>query len=160
MQPPDEGEAKAMQGLRITSEPRSSPEDATFVRESLALFNVAATGDSYYSPLAIYLRDGRGAILGGAVGHLWGGWLDLSLLWVAEPLRGQGYGKKLLEAAEDEARAQGCRGVFLSTFSFQARPFYERFGYEVIADVPDYPAGHTYHLLKKMLKDQPGESER
>jgi len=80
-----------------------------------------------------------------------GGWLDLSLLWVAEPLRGKGYGKKLLEAAEDEARAQGCRGVFLSTFSFQARPFYERFWYEVIADVPAYPAGHTYHVLKKLL---------
>ncbi len=140
-----------MQGLRITSEPRASSEDSTFVRESLALFNVAATGDSYYSPLAIFLRDGRGAIFGGAVGHVWGGWLDLSLLWVAEPLRGQGFGKKLLEAAEDEAMAQGCRGVFLSTFSFQARPFYERFGYEVIADVPDYPVGHTYHVLKKLL---------
>ncbi len=140
-----------MQGLRITSEPRANSEDATFVRESLALFNVAVTGDSYYSPLAIFLRDGRGAILGGALGDVWGGWLDLASLWVTEPLRGQGYGKKLLEAAEDEARAQGCRGVFLTTFSFQARPFYERFGYEVIADVPDYPAGHTYHILKKML---------
>ena len=55
-------------------------------------------------------------------------------------------------AAEDEARSQGCTGVFLSTFSFQARPFYERFGYEIIADVPDYPAGHTYHVLKKTLR--------
>ncbi len=108
MQPPNEEEARAMQGLRITSEPRASSEDTTFVRESLALYNVAATGDSYYSPLAIFLRDERGAILGGAVGHVWGGWLDLSLLWVAEPLRGQGYGKTLLETAEDEARAQGC----------------------------------------------------
>jgi GNAT superfamily N-acetyltransferase len=140
-----------MQGLRITSEPRASPEDATFVKEGLALFNVAITGDSYYSPLAIFLRDGRGAVLGGALGHVWGGWLDLETLWVAEPLRGQGYGKKLLEATEDEARAQGCRGVFLTTFSFQARPFYERLGYEVIADVPDYPVGHTYHVLRKML---------
>lgn len=140
-----------MRGLRITSEPRANSEEATFVRESLALFNVAVTGVSYYSPLSIFLRDERGAILGGAVGHVWGGWLDLSLLWVAEPLRGQGYGKKLLEAAEDEARAQGCKGVFLTTFSFQAKPFYERLGYEVIADVPDYPVGHTYHVLKKRL---------
>ena len=64
MQPPNEGQAKATQDLRITSEPRASPEDATFVREGLALFNVAITGDSYYSPLAIFLRDGRGAVLG------------------------------------------------------------------------------------------------
>ncbi len=141
-----------MGNIRIVSDPRASSANVDFVCDGLPLFNVAATGHSYYSPLAIFLRDERDAILGGAYGHVWGGWLDLSLLWVAEPLRGRGYGRKLLEAAEDEARSQGCRGVFLSTFSFQARPFYERFGYEVIADVPDYPIGHTYHVLKKNLQ--------
>ena len=141
-----------MENIRVVSDPRASAADVDFVRDGLSLFNVAATGDSYYSPLAIFLRDERDAVLGGAYGHVWGGWLDLSLLWVAEPLRGKGYGRKLLEAAEDEARSQGCRGVLLSTFSFQARPFYERFGYEVIADVPDYPIGHTYHILKKNLQ--------
>ena len=140
-----------MENIRVVSEPRAGSADVDFVREGLSLFNVAATGRSYYSPLAIFLRDGRDAILGGACGHVGGGWLDLSLLWVAEPLRGRGYGRKLLEAAEDEARSQGCRGVFLSTFSFQARPFYERLGYEVVADIPDYPAGHAYHILKKSL---------
>jgi GNAT superfamily N-acetyltransferase len=141
-----------VENIRVVSDPRASAADVDFVRDGLSLFNVAATGDSYYSPLAIFLRDERDAVLGGAYGHVWGGWLDLSLLWVAEPLRGKGYGRKLLEAAEDEARSQGCRGVLLSTFSFQARPFYERFGYEVIADVPDYPIGHTYHVLKKNLQ--------
>ena len=141
-----------MEDIRVVSHPRASAADVDFVRDGLSLFNVAVTGDSHYSPLAIFLRDERDAILGGTCGHVWGGWLDLSLLWVAEPLRGRGYGRKLLEAAEDEARSQGCRGVFLSTFSFQARPFYERFGYEVIADVPDYPIGHTYHVLKKNLQ--------
>jgi len=138
--------------IRVVSEPRASSADVDFVRDGLSLFNVAATGDSYYSQIAIFLRDERDAILGGACGHVWGGWLDLSLLWVAEPLRGRGYGRKLLEAAEDEARSQGCRGVFLSTFSFQARPFYEHLGYEVVADIPDYPAGHTFHVLKKSLQ--------
>ena len=61
---------------RIVSEPRGDAGDATFVREGLALFNVAVTGDSYYSPLAIFLKDERGAVLGGALGHVWGGWLD------------------------------------------------------------------------------------
>ncbi|CAA9464849.1 MAG: hypothetical protein AVDCRST_MAG58-3313 [uncultured Rubrobacteraceae bacterium] len=65
---------------RIVSEPRGDAEDAAFVRDSLGLFNVGVTGDSYYSPLAIYLKDERGAVLGGALGHVWGGWLDLDAL--------------------------------------------------------------------------------
>src|SRR5215213_1898294 len=140
-----------MTDLRIVSEPRGDAEDATFVRDGLALFNVAVTGDSYYSPLAIFLKDERGAVLGGALGHVWGGWLELDTLWVAEPFRGQGYGAKLLVTAQDEATAQGCHGVFLTTFSFQARPFCEKFGCEVIADIGDYPKGHSHHVLKKTL---------
>src|SRR5215218_2974896 len=76
--------------VRIVSEPRAESADATFVRDSLALFNVAVTGDSYYSPLAIFLKDERGAVLGGALGHIWGGWLDLDTLWVAEPRKWDG----------------------------------------------------------------------
>jgi GNAT superfamily N-acetyltransferase len=138
--------------LKIVSEPRAESADATFVRESLALYNVATTGHSYYSPLAIFLKDERGAVLGGALGHVWGGWLDLDTLWVSEPFRGHGYGAKLLEAAEEEARTQGCHGVYLTTFGFQAPTFYERLGYEVVADIPDYPKGHSYHALKKSLE--------
>ncbi len=141
-----------MENIRVVSEPREDSADAAFVRDGLALFNVASTGVSYYSPLAIFLKDERGAVLGGALGHVWGGWLDLATLWVIEPLRGKGYGKKLLQAAEEEAGAQGCRAVHLTTFSFQARGFYERLGYEIVADIPDYPAGHTYHVLKKTLR--------
>ena len=144
-----------MQDIRIVSEPHADPEAISFVREAIVRHNVALTQATYYSPLAILLKDGRDAILGGAFGHVWGGWLDLSLLWVAEPLRGQGYGKKLLEAAEKEARAQDCRGVFVSTFSFQARPFYEKFGYEVTGEIPDYPSGHAFYFLKKTLGDTP-----
>jgi GNAT superfamily N-acetyltransferase len=142
-----------MQNLRIVSEPHAGEQDTTFIREALALYNVAVTQDAYYSPLAIFLRDERGAILGGALGDIWGGWLDLTFLWVAEPLRGRGYGRRLLEAAEEEARTQGCRGVHLSTHSFQARPFYEKLGYEIVGEIPDHPAGHSLFFLKKALAE-------
>ena len=150
---------RVMQNLRITSEPQASPEEITFVREAIARFNVAVTRDTYYSPLAIFLRDERDAVLGGALGDIWGGWLELTLLWVAEPVRGKGYGKRLLRAAEEEARIQGCRGVFLSTFSFQARPFYEQFGYEVFAELSEYPAGHALYFMKKALEDHRTNAE-
>jgi GNAT superfamily N-acetyltransferase len=140
-----------VQHLEIVSEPQASTEDTAVIRDGLSRSNVAVTGYSYYSPLAILLRDERGAVLGGALGDIWGDWLDLAFLWVAEPFRGQGYGKKLLQAAEEETRAQGCRGVFLTTFSFQARPFYERYGYEVLGELPDYPPGYAYFFMRKVL---------
>jgi GNAT superfamily N-acetyltransferase len=148
---------KPTRNVRMSSEPHASEQDKDFVREALALHNVAVTQDAYYSPLAIFLRDERGAILGGALGDIYGGWLHLTFLWVAEPLRGRGHGRQLLEAAEEEASAQGCRGVHLSTHSFQARPFYERFGYEIVGEIPDNPAGHSLFFLKKALRgSEPG----
>jgi hypothetical protein len=76
--------------FEIVSEPQAESPDATFVRDSLALYNVGVTGHSYYSPLATFLKDERGGVLG----HVWGGWLDLDTLWVSELFRGQGYGAK------------------------------------------------------------------
>jgi hypothetical protein len=60
-------------------------------------------------------------------------------------------GRRLLEAIEDEARKRGCRWAHLDTFSYQARPFYERLGYELFATLDDYPPGHQRFFLKKPL---------
>ena len=118
MQPPDR-EARAMRNLRITSESRASAEDAAVIHDGLARFNVAATKHTYYSPVAIFLRDERDAVLGGALGDVWGGWLDLVYLWIAEPLRGQGYGERLLRATEDEARPTGAKASSLRPWVFR-----------------------------------------
>jgi hypothetical protein len=39
--------------------------------------------------------------------------------------------------------------MVVTTFSFQARPFYERHGYDVVGTVPEYPKGHELYLLTK-----------
>ncbi len=76
----------------------------------------------------------------------------MDALWVADVVRGQGHGGRLLAAAEAYALERGCIGVFLDTFSFQARPFYERNGYGVFATLADYPPGHERCFLRKRLK--------
>ncbi len=77
--------------------------------------------------------------------------MHITYLWIVEMLRGQGYGTRLIGAAEDEARAHGCHHAFVETFSFQARPFYEQLGYQVIPTLDDYPAGEQHFILKKQL---------
>jgi len=39
----------------------------------------------------------------------------------------------------------------LETHSYEARPFYEKLGYEVFAALEDYPPGHTKFYLRKQL---------
>lgn len=140
-----------MSRITITSEPHASPEDLTFVENQIDELNMRLTGDRDYHLVALFLRDDGGHIKGGLIGHAWGSWLNITFLWVDESLRGQGYGGQLLRLAEDEGRAYGCKNVHLGTFSFQARPFYQHFGYQVIAELPDYPPGHSQYFLTKAL---------
>jgi GNAT superfamily N-acetyltransferase len=72
-------------------------------------------------------------------------------IWISEFARRQRHGSRLLEAAEAYARERGCIGVCLDTFSFQARPFYERNGYTVFATQEDNPPGHARRFLEKRL---------
>jgi len=102
-------------------------------------------------PVNIFVRNSEGEILGGIVGQVFGGWLYISLLWVDKSIRGKGYGTKLMHMAEEQAVSMGCTDAHLDTYSFEARPFYERLGYDVFATLEDYPKGHRKYFLKKRL---------
>jgi GNAT superfamily N-acetyltransferase len=102
-------------------------------------------------PLVLALRDEQGAIAGGLIGELLWEWLQIKILSVAEGLRGQGWGRRLVAQAERLAVEGGCHHAWVDTFSFQARPFYEKLGYRVFGQLPDYPAPQTRYFLAKAL---------
>jgi GNAT superfamily N-acetyltransferase len=103
---------------------------------------------------AVFLRDGNGTIVGGAVASTIWGWCDLMWMWVAESLRGQGWGTKLLDALHAECRRQGLWWIMSATNEFQALPFYQRSDYRIIAELPHFPPGYTHYFLQKRLKDE------
>jgi GNAT superfamily N-acetyltransferase len=140
-----------MDGLHISSEPGAVEATKDLVRDPLDERNMVLTGWRDYYPLCIFLRDEAGAVQGGVLGASWGRWLHVEYLYVAESLRGQGYGTLLLEAAEAEARKHGCQGVFLDSFDFQAPEFYKQYGYRVFGQLHDFPPGHTLYYLSKPL---------
>ncbi len=105
-----------------------------------------------YRDVTIVARDPEGVVTGAALGEAGRGWLHVSVVWVDEGFRGQGIGRRLMEAVEEAGIAQGCRAAYLDTFSYQARPFYERLGYEVFGTLDDYPPGHQRYFMRKRLK--------
>jgi GNAT superfamily N-acetyltransferase len=119
--------------------------------EGIVAFNTAAVGsDGGRQPVSVSVRDGD-SILGGAVGRLWHGWVYVDLFWISEHLRGQDIGTQVMDKLEDRARSLGARGVHLVTYSWQAKPFYEKRGYTVFGELAPYPEGHTCYWLSKLL---------
>ncbi len=77
--------------------------------------------------------------------------LHIELLWLSEEVRGKGIGKELLDIAETYAVQNECGNALVETTSWQAKPFYEKNGYEHIATLNDRPKGHASHYLAKAL---------
>jgi GNAT superfamily N-acetyltransferase len=94
------------------------------------------------------------ALRAGAVFSVFGTWLEIEYLWVDESFRGQGLGTQLLKAVEDVGRQANCRKVFLTTLSFQARPFYEKNGYRLVYTQEHYPLRSERFFLEKDLSDR------
>ena len=116
-------------------------------------FSDPLVGDAIAPPQALCLaiRDAAGAMVGGLWGHYRYDWLFVALIFVPEDRRGQDLGSTLLAMAEAQTRAWGGIGVWLDTFSFQARGFYERHGFTVFGELADYPAPHGRFFLSKRL---------
>jgi GNAT superfamily N-acetyltransferase len=144
-----------MEELEIVFDPLPSDSLSRFITESLASYNIAATAQESWYPVGFFLKSARGEWLGGLLGNIWGGWLHVTHLWVGAPVRNRGNGTRLLRAAEQYAIERGCFASTLETASFEARPFYEKLGYEVFAALEDYPPGHTKFYLRKRLAPAP-----
>jgi len=78
-------------------------------------------------------------------------WFHLNVIWVTESLRNNGFGSKLLKAAEFEAIDKGAEYVQLHTFDFQAKNFYEKHGYSILLEKTNFPKGHSQFLMFKDL---------
>jgi GNAT superfamily N-acetyltransferase len=140
---------KMFDGLQIDRSP--GEEDVKVVRDGLDRFNFASQRNDY-SSLRYVLRDDDRKVVAGLLGSAGWGWLYIEILWVSDGFRGEGIGARLLTEAEDEARRLGCHGACLSTFSFQAKPFYEKHGYSVFGELPDYPSGELMYFMQKKLR--------
>jgi len=143
----------------ITAAP--TDRDVEEIKNRMRKFNSNFVPQQKLRALGIFVEDENGEKQAGIVAETVGNWMYIQILWVDESLRGKDVGTQLINEAEEEAKARGCRYALVDTLSFQARPFYERMGYSLqlaledyIADIrapADAPSAHTRFYLTKRL---------
>ncbi|HEX3269613.1 MAG TPA: GNAT family N-acetyltransferase [Ktedonobacterales bacterium] len=147
----DSNEADHAIRYDISIDDAPSEADVRFIEEQLISYNLTSTGYADYRPLAVFARADDGTIRAGLTGFTWGGALKIEYLWVHEDLRGQGYGSRLMLAAEQEALRRDCHLAVVDTHSFQGPNFYPKLGYVQCGLVEGWPAGHTESIFRKIL---------
>ncbi|HEY9212210.1 MAG TPA: GNAT family N-acetyltransferase [Ancylobacter sp.] len=136
--------------LTVTFEPTDADQEA--ITAPLVAYNRAnGFADPDSTKIAVLIKDEAGTVIGGLFGFIGCRWLYIVLLVVPEELRRTGLGTRLLGEAEAAAKARGCIGVWLDTYSFQAPDFYLRNGYEAFGELKDHPPGATRIFLRKSL---------
>ena len=139
----------------------SSKERRELINNKLVEFNKAQSPkvhQCYQSEeqpdfIEIYAQT-QSQLIGGLIGYIDWGWLDIDVIWIDEVYRGKGIGKYLVESAEQKARGKDIRQAKLCTFDFQALEFYKKLGYIVYGKLDDYPKGHSFYYLRKDLDRQ------
>lgn len=137
--------------MRIEQSLNPSDEERQAILLPLRAHNAAKAGVSKPEPFALLVRDDSNEILGGLYGRVFYRWLFIELLAVPEQARGQGFGSKLMQMAEELAREKECVGIWLDTFDFQAPEFYKKLGYSELGQIADYPPGHKRLFFQKRL---------
>ena len=134
----------------LTTSPTPAEEKA--VLDGLIAFNEKTGGPIGYQPLGILLKDETGTVQGGLIGRVVYGWLFVELLHVPEAARGEGLGTRIMNQAEQFARARGLAGIWLDTYHFQAPEFYRKLGYTVFGTLEGHPRDGRRFFLEKRFE--------
>ena len=128
------------------------PADHATIGHLLDAYNLSRVHQEERPPLAVLMKDSSGVTIGGLWGHFAYDWLFIAMLIVPEHLRAAGTGRRIMETAEQVAISEGCLGIWLDTFDFQAAGFYKKLGFSQFGAIEDHPRGQSRLFFKKRLK--------
>jgi predicted N-acetyltransferase YhbS len=107
--------------------------------------------DFTQTEITLIARDG-GTIVGYLDMSVCLGVASLKSLMVGMEYQGKGFGKELVQKAEERARSFNVHKVTVETgLSWKAKPFYEKLGYTLRAVLPNDFNGEDAVLMDKML---------
>jgi len=88
-------------------------------------------------------------VIGGIIAHKKMQWLDVDILYVDPNFRENKVGSHLMEKAIEYCEKEELIGIHLYTLDFQAKGFYEKQGFKLIASIENWPKDITrYEFIK------------
>src|SRR5687768_12650965 len=141
--------------MKIETTFNPTKQDRKQLKESFRLYNLSVIPDLPSEDedqlVAVYLRRDDGTIGGGVEANIYWDGIEIELLWMSEELRGAGFGTRLMQEMERQAKEKGAGIAFLKTG--EARKFYESLGYEVFGILEDRPIDTKLYYMKKRLRE-------
>jgi len=140
-----------MKNSNIIFDEKGDAEITKELTANLKAFNEKVIGPYQRYPFNIYVKSSENQIVAGVSGNTLCDLCCVTIFWVDEGHRRKGIGAKLQQALENHARKQGCKSIQLDTAQFQAKDFYLKVGYEVVATLPNGFMGYDQYIMRKVL---------
>ena len=136
---------------------RGDAKLAQVADRGLSAHNKPYTGPANFNYFNVAARNARGKLIGVVDAYGFYGWLFVRYLWVDGRYRRGEHrvGTELMDRAEAYAKKCGYYGIWLDTFEFQARPFYERRGFRLFGELKNNPPGYSRYFMQKMIGKPP-----
>ncbi len=134
---------------KIIYTPDPSPEDINFLNKGIAAYASQQKGHDPLEFFGFFIRDVDNKLQGGCNCTILYGCLHIDSLYVEETLRKQGYGTKLMQAAEKLGKERGCMFSTVNTMDWEALEFYKKLGYSVEFARQGYAKDSTFYFLRK-----------
>jgi len=139
--------------VKIITDFKENDGISKIIYDNLKKFNESIIGTYEAKPFIIHAQNNASEVLGGIKGDVFGTLCRVFTVWIHEKYRRKGLGRDLFKQLDVFAKENKCTMIQLDTAEFQARGFYEKLGYQVIATLPDNFMGYTSYILRKNLLD-------
>jgi len=133
----------------ITHDKNPKPEDTHILSEGIANYARLKKGHQPIEHFSFFIRDEANKIKGGCNGFMYYGCLYVDQLWVDEVLRNQGYGRQLMQSAENYGRHKYCLFATVTTMDWEALDFYKKLGYKIDFERHGYTKQSVLYSLRK-----------
>jgi N-acetylglutamate synthase-like GNAT family acetyltransferase len=140
-----------MNSIEYSIENNPDASDDKIIRDGVVDFNKQSINEkaTYFS---VFAKDDT-QIIGGALIWEISDALYINELWCNEKYRKQGVGTKIITMIDDAAKNKGLSKIFVDTYEFQARAFYEKHGFYCIGTIPKYLKNYDRFFMRKDLNE-------